>query len=489
MLDFKKQLTDVSRTTLPISVLVIVLDIILLEPSVTDIVTVTICCALIVFGFSLFLYGVDIGVIPMGIAIGSEMPKRKSILFMVFVVFIISMVVTIAEPDVSVFGNMVCDVYPSIQIWPLVLSIAVGVGVFLIIAAIRIILDISIRLLITIGYLIIILLALTTQESFLGVAFDAGGVTTGPMTIPVLLAMGMGICATVSRKDSMSGFGMVGLASIGPVIALLIYGMTIDPSQTLSTVTSHSISDKSILENLIECIVNVIAAVGPLYIMFMFFQRYFLHYTWRDFRIMSIGTLLASVGMVLFLTGVYSGFMPLADRLGEYVAENGYGVLILILGATIGFLVIIAEPAVKILSTQVETASNGILTKGPITAMIAIGVSTFIGIGMYLTAEGTMSMWYIIPIYAIAVVMIWLTDKEMVGIIYDAGGVATGPMSVAIIMTMYAAIAETMQSGNSGMFGAISLIALAPIISLSIAGMTIRIGKRKTRKQTGRDIE
>lgn len=492
MLDFKKQLVDVGRTTLPISALIIILDVLLLEPSVTEFSSILLCCALIVLGFTLFLYGVDIGVIPMGIAIGSEMPKRNSVPFIIAVVFIISITVTIAEPDISVFSNMVCRVYSTVQFWPLVLSIAVGVGTFLVIAAMRLILNISLRLLLTIGYAVVIMLALITPEAFLGVAFDAGGVTTGPMTIPVLLAMGMGICITIASRNSMSGFGMIGLASIGPIIALLIYGMLIDPGQTTvatETLTNSNVGQLTILHQLLECTKDVLMAVGPLYIIFLIFQKYFLHYTWRDFRIMSIGIGIASFGIILFLTGVYAGFMPLADRLGEYMAKNDYGILILILGAVIGLLVIMAEPAVKILSTQVESASNGILTRRSITLVIAVGVAAFVGIGMYLLSIGAMSMYYLLPIYAIAIILVWFIDEDLVGITYDAGGVATGPMSVAVIMTMYAAIAETVYSGSGTVhaFGAVALIALAPIISLSILGLITRRNKNKKKNDNTKD--
>jgi len=494
MLDFKVQLMDVGKTTLPISALIIGLYSMFLDPSASEFAVALLCCAFVIMGFSLFLYGVDIGVIPMGIAIGSEMPKRKSMFFMIVMLFIIGMTVTLAEPDVSVFSNTVSEVYSSVQFWPLMLAISMGVGAFLVIAALKIVFDISLRILLTVGYIIVIILALIVPETFVGIAFDAGGVTTGAMTLPVILAMGMGICMIISTRSSMSGFGMVGLASIGPIIFVLSYGLLIGPIDATSTAQTidSTLSIAKTAHELLSCTFQVAIAICPLYLIFLVFQRYFLHYSWRDFRIMSIGIGIASFGMILFLTGVYAGFMPLAGKLGQYLANNGDSILIMVLGLVIGLLVVMSEPAIKILSKQIESASNGEFSARLITAVIAIGVSTFVGTGLYLLSIGLMSMYYLLPIYAIAIILTWVIDKDLMGITYDAGGVAAGPMSVAIIMTIYASIASVVYPGASGTvhaFGAIALIAVAPIISLSLLGVIIRYKKgKKEADGPGKDI-
>jgi hypothetical protein len=190
---------------------------------------------------------------------------------------------------------------------------------------------------------------------------------------------------------------------------------------------------------------------------------------------------MTGIGMIMFLTGVYSGFMPIAQEIGVYLIDNDAGIGILFLGLVLGFLVIAAEPAVKILGSQVESVSRNMITTRTILVVIGLGVSAFVGTGMYLMSQGWMSIYYILPIYALALALLWLMDDSLVGITYDAGGVATGPMSVAVIMSMYAAMAEVLggEIASENAFGVIALIALAPIISLSILGIYIRFKRRQ----------
>lgn len=494
-MDFKLKFGEVVKTTVPIVILLFVLYILLLKPDISNIFFFLVCCILVIIGFTLFLRGVDIGIMPMGVAIGSQMPKRNSILFIIGVIIVISFTITIAEPDVNVFTWMVADLYPTVNQTALVLAIATGVAVFLVIAALRILKHISLRLLLTIGYLVIIILAILTPDTFMGIAFDSGGVTTGPMTIPVLIALGLGICSVVASRSDLDSFGMVGLASIGPVITVLVYGLLVDTSTTANMASDAIIASEStiniggsILGEMFEDTIDVFSAVLPLYAIFAIFQKFFLKYSWRDFRIMTIGILMASFGMIIFLTGIYAAFMPVSKNLGIYLINNDCNLVVLAIGIILGFLVMISEPAVNILGSQVENASQGMFSKKLITIIMAVGVSAFVGAGMYLLSLGAMSIYYILPIYGIAIILLWIMDKSLIGITYDAGGVATGPVSVAIIMTMYIGMASAKYTGPDAIingFGIIAMIALAPIISLSILGVAIRVVKcRKQYKES-----
>jgi len=484
MASFKDILKEVTETTLPIAALILALDTILVGASVFQFILELLCCVIVIMGFSLFLMGVEVGIIPMGKAIGQEMARRRSMIGMIVLAFIISMVVTIAEPDVSVFSTTVGKVFPSVDSFALTLSIALGVGIMLVLATLRLALNVSIRLLITIGYGIIVVFGLMVPQSVLGIAFDSGGVTTGPVTIPVLIALGMGVSVAVSRRGStMDGFGMIGLASIGPLITVMIYG-SLTFGGDVGTVQAASenipVGIESLIEHFVSSVRDTLVSVLPLFVIFLLLQRFYIRGSWKDLWIMTWGIIFTMLGMIMFLTGVYAGFMPLAEELGTYLVESNSGLWILVIGLVLGFLVIVAEPAVKILGTQVESASKGAITNKTITLVVGAGVSVFVGVGMYAMSQGWMSMYYALPIYVVAVIMLWFMEKDLIGITYDAGGVATGPMSVAIIMTMYSAIAQASgpEIAMNNAFGIIAFIALAPIIALSILGVCIHYKKK-----------
>ena len=485
MRTFRDYLWEVCRTTLPISVFILIVDTIYVGTNPLEFSLEIMCVVLVLIGFTLFLYGVDIGILPTGKDIGLEMSRRKSIIPMMVIVFLISIIVTVAEPDVTVFSSTVNVLFYDVNYNMLVVSIAVGVGVMLVLAALRIYLNLSLKLLITIGYSFVIILGLLVPKYILGIAFDSGGVTTGPITIPVLMAMGMGIGMAASRNsDPMNSFGMVGLASIGPLITVMLYGQLAGisdlmvPNVTEARVDTVSIA--TLTHHYNRAVIDTLGSVLPLWALLAVIMKYYLHGSWQDFKVMGVGMMMTGVGMIMFLTGVYSGFMPMAQEIGVFLINSDVGIWIMFLGLALGFLVIAAEPAVKILGSQVESVSRNMITTKTITIVIGLGVSAFVGVGMYVMSQGWMSIYYILPIYAVAIVLLWLMDDSLVGITYDAGGVATGPMSVAVIMSMYAAMAEMLGGAiaSENAFGVIALIALAPIVSLSILGIYIRIKRR-----------
>ena len=485
MRTFRDYLWEVCRTTLPISVFILIVDTIYVGTNPLEFSLEIMCIILVLIGFTLFLYGVDIGILPTGKDIGLEMSRRKSIIPMMVIVFLISIIVTVAEPDVTVFSSTVNVLFYDVNYNMLVVSIAVGVGVMLVLAALRIYLNLSLKLLITIGYSFVIILGLLVPKYILGIAFDSGGVTTGPITIPVLMAMGMGIGMAASRNsDPMNSFGMVGLASIGPLITVMLYGQLAGisdlmvPNVTEARVDTVSIA--TLTHHYNRAVIDTLGSVLPLWALLAVIMKYYLHGSWQDFKVMGVGMMMTGVGMIMFLTGVYSGFMPMAQEIGVFLINSDVGIWIMFLGLALGFLVIAAEPAVKILGSQVESVSRNMITTKTITIVIGLGVSAFVGVGMYVMSQGWMSIYYILPIYAVAIVLLWLMDDSLVGITYDAGGVATGPMSVAVIMSMYAAMAEMLGGAiaSENAFGVIALIALAPIVSLSILGIYIRIKRR-----------
>ena len=473
---------EVLVSTLPIAGVMLFLQIILAKPPISEILITIGSIVAVLIGFTIFLVGVEIGINPVGEAIGSEISKRRSRFFMVAVVFTISFLVTVAEPDVGVFANQVTSVFAGINKNEMVYAIAIGVAAFLIIAACRIVFKLSLRLILTASYAVVLIMAMMTPESFWGFAFDSGGVTTGPMTVPVLLAIGIGICSVGLYRNELDGFGMIGLASVGPIIALLALGIMAGDSTTslppITPVTETGLLDH-LLAELKTSTESVLIAIIPLTLFFVFFQRIFLRFTWNAVKRMLLGITITSIGVIIFLTAIYTGFIPVAEDIGKQLNNSPLGLIVL--GLILGFLVAYAEPAVAILAGRVESSSGGNVPKKTTILIISLGVGIFVAIGMFKVCFDINLLYIIVPGYIIALVLMWLGDKDMVGISFDAGGVSTGPMSVAIISTMYTGIASVKYSGLEAVtngFGVIALIALAPIVFLGAFSVYIKIMKR-----------
>ena len=476
MVLFTEKLKEVLTSILPIVIVVSILAIFLLKLPGEEIAMFIFCIVLVVLGFTTFLTGVEVGINPMGAIIGKEIPKRRSKLFMILVVFTISFLVTIAEPDVSVFASQVNAMFSSINSGTLTLCIAVGVAFFLIIAAFRIIYKLSLRAIITAGYIVVaimtIVLYATGSTEFIAIAFDSGGVTTGPVTVPVLLALGIGICSVGAKRNRMEGFGMIGLASIGPIIALLIMGLISNTEYGADTVSQAQIFTIDLdlfWDKLKESALSVLIALVPLIAFFIVFKRVFLQHSWTSIYYMVEAVAVAGIGVIIFLTGVYTGFMPVAIKLGMELATYE-PLVVIMLGFILGFLVAFAEPAVSILGDQVQRASRGLLPRKLIITVISVGVAFLVALGMMKTMFDLNFIWIIIPGYVLTIVLMWLGEKDMVGIAFDAGGVSTGPMSVAILSSIYVGLSSALYDGATSVingFGLIALIALAPCMFLS----------------------
>lgn len=480
---------EVIVSTMPIALIVMVLQLVLLKPSLEDFGLFAGCIILVLIGFTIFLYGVDWGINAVGESIGTEISRRKSRLFMIAVVSLISFLVTVAEPDVGVFATQVTTLFTSLSRNTLVYAIAIGVAAFLIIAACRIVFKLSLRIILTIAYAAVIVMAVFTPSEFLGISFDSGGVTTGPMTVPILLSLGIGICSVGKFRNELDGFGMIGLASVGPIIALLILGLASGSSEVASVSGEEyepyiANAYDRLVKEFTDSLTSVAIAIVPLMIFFAIFQKVFLRYSWNSVVHMVRGTTLAGLGIIIFLTGIYTGFIPVATSIGAELADNVF--LLAALGLILGILVAIAEPAVGILAERVQRSSGGNIGKNAVRYVISIGVGVFVAFGMVRICYDFSLLWIVVPGYILAIVLMWIGDRDMVGIAFDAGGVSTGPMSVAIISSMYTSIASSMYSGTDAVingFGIIALIALAPILFLEAFSVYIRVMKERENGQ------
>lgn len=472
---------------------------------------------LLIFGLTVFLLGVDIGILPIGERSGAALTARRNLPLLLAVSFAIGFIVTIAEPDVQVLADQIRGVNSAVNKWVLVCMIAVGIGLFVMLGLLRTVLGFSLKVMLIVCYVCVFILAFICPSEFQGVAFDSGGATTGPMTVPFIMALGMGVAAvrTAGKKDNSSGstsddsFGLTGVASVGPVAAVCIYGVILKLSGktgdagagTLAAEASGSAEQAfeglGVFLNILPSVCKEVAlAMAPLVVLFILLQIFLLKMPPVQMRRLVKGQIYAFVGLVVFLTGVNGGFMPAGRRLGEllgnYASVSGgwWVVLLVCVGLIFGAVVVCAEPAVWVLTEQVENVSGGTIKRKVMLAALSSGVAVAIGLSM-LRVLYRFSLWYIlIPGYAVSLLLTVFCPKLFVGIAYDSGGVASGPMTSTFILS-FTLGASAASGGNpvTDAFGVIALVAMTPLLAIQILGLIFDIKNKKAALKRQSELE
>lgn len=369
----------------------------------------------------------------------------------------------------------------------LICTVAMGVGVFAAIAVLRVLYSLNLARLLTVFYLLLFLLTLFTPREFLAVAFDAGGVTTGPVTVPFIMAMGVGLSA--ARSDSKSGsdsFGLVALCSIGPILTVLLLGMVFHPSEALYTTVEIApvATVREMWEAFIRAIPNyareVLMSMIPVLIVFILFQLFTHRYQRRQLLRMQVGFLYTFIGLVLFLTGVNVGFAPVGNLLGYTMAGGEYKWLLIPIALLIGFFIVKAEPAIQVLNNQVEEISGGAISHKAMNATLSIGVASAVALSMVRVLTGLSLYWILIPGYAIALILTHFVSPIFVGIAFDSGGVASGPMTSTFLLPLAIGVC-TAVGGNvvTDAFGIVALVAMVPLIAVQVMGLITTIREKR----------
>ena len=487
---FKETVTSV----LPVMLIVFVLGLTVAPIGTPLLLRFLVGGILLIIGLTVFLLGVDIGIRPLGEQTGAALVSKRNLFLLLSVSFVIGFLVTVAEPDIQVFGDQIHSVFSAVNKTGLVYIIAAGVGLLITIGLLRSILNWSLKITLLILYICVFILAYFTPESFRGIAFDSGGATTGPMTVPFILAIGIGVSSvrsTGADKDSES-FGLTGITSVGPIMAVLAYGMFLSFSGALDSghevlAESENIVGLGIFLRLIPGVAKEAAlSILPLFILFVFFQIFLLHLPPRKVAKVIVGLVYSFVGLAIFLVGVNGGFMDAGKQLGTVLgakaAEFGgfWNVLLIATGVLLGAVVVCAEPAVWVLTEQVENATGGNIRRKVILATLSLGVAASIALCMIRILYG-FSLWYIlIPGYAVALLLTFFSPPLFMGIAFDSGGVASGPMTSTFILsfTIGAASASGTDSA-AGAFGVIALVAMTPLIAIQILGIIFKLKTRK----------
>lgn len=390
--------------------------------------------------------------------------------------------ITIAEPDLQVLADQVASIPSRLLIW----AVALGVGAFLVLAVIRIYKKIRLSLVLIVLYAALFLLSIAAPDSFAAVAFDAGGVTTGPMTVPFIMALGVGLSAMRSDKESSSdSFGLIALCSVGPIMMVIILGICFNPGEAVYEVAQipQVETSRDVLTLFIKTFPGyakeVAISILPVAALFYVFSLVTHYYRLHEIKKMTVGFLYTYIGLVMFLTGVNFGFAPVGQSIGHVIAEGEYKWLLIPIGAIIGYYIVQAEPAVHVLNNQVEEITGGTVTKKMMNLALSASVACAVALSMARVILGFSIYYILIPGYIIATLLSLFVSPVFVGIAFDSGGVASGPMTSTFLLPL--SIGACIAVGGNVVtdaFGVVAMVALAPLISIQIMGLLYRIKSR-----------
>lgn len=418
---------------------------------------------------------------PMGQHVGAQLTKSRKLSLVIVFGFIIGCLITIAEPDLQVLATQA----PSIPNLTLIITVAIGVGLFLVLALLRIIFQKKLLYILIVFYAIVFVLAAFVPADFVSLAFDSGGVTTGPITVPFILSLGIGVAAVRGGRNSQEdSFGLVAICSVGPILAVLVLGMLFNTSGSSSPIR---VTDIASFQDIVHVFADgfqiyfkeVALALLPIVFIFAIFQVVFLHLPKKQLIKIVFGLVYTYLGLVTFLTGVNVAFSPVGNLLGSILANLPYNWILIPLGVIMGFFVLMAEPAVHVLTRQVEEVSDGAITKNAMLISLALAVGASVGIAMLRVLTGISIWFFIVPGYLIALTLSFFVKPMFTAIAFDSGGVASGPMTATFLLPLAMGACDAV-GGNilTDAFGIVAMVAMTPLITIQIMGLISKLKNR-----------
>ena len=479
------------KSVLPIVVIVLALSITLAPMESGILVMFMFGTLMLIMGMSLFTIGSGISMEPIGEGIGSQLGKSKKLIFPMLICLVLGIIITIAEPDLQVLAEQV----PSIPNMVLIICVAIGVGIFLMISLVRSKKEISLNKLLLLFYGIIIILALFVPDDFIPTAFDSGGVTTGPITVPFIMALGAGMASMSASKSSQeNSFGLVSLCSIGPIISVMILSICFKPeAETTETVLSIPETTSEAFRVFADAfpmyLEEVIVAFLPIVVMLVVYQLIFRRFHKHQMIKICVGLVYTYIGLVLFLTGANVGFMPAGQLIGAKIATSGSELWLIPIGMLMGYFVVSAEPAVHSLKKQVEEITNGAIAQRSIGLALSIGVAVSVGISMLRVITGISIFPFLIAGYCVSLVITFFVPRIYTGIAFDSGGVASGPMTTTFILPFAIGACQAL-GGNimTDAFGIVAMVAMTPLITIQVMGLYSKLKHTKMLKKTHSEL-
>lgn len=444
---------------------------------------------LIVLGLSIFLLGVDIGITPIGNQMGSSIAKTNKLWIVVIAGLVLGFAISVAEPDLHILAQQVENVTSAnIEKTALVLVVSSGIALMLCLGFLRIVFNLALNRILTVLYLFVFLLAYLTPSEFLAISFDASGATTGAVTVPFILALAVGVSALKkdSKASEIDSFGMVAIASAGAIIAVMIMGIVSKTEKLTGGLPVQDSSSLSVIapfaEKLPVVSEEVLLALIPVALIFAIFQKVSFRLSQKAVRRILIGIVFAYIGLVLFLTGVNGGFMEVGSQIGRKLAMFDSSFYLISVGFILGLVTILAEPAVYVLTHQIEDVTSGYVRRSLVMGTLSIGVGVAVALAMVNILSPQIKLWhFLLPGYVLSIAMSYYVPRLFVGIAFDSGGVASGPMTATFILAFAHGAADAVEKANvlADGFGLIAMVALTPIIALQILGAVFQIKSKK----------
>ena len=489
------KLKEALTSVLPVGIIVLILS---FTPLVTltqrETVAFIVSALLLILGIALFNLGADLAMTPMGQHIGEGLTKSKKASILLLVSFIMGLLITIAEPDLSVLAGQVSSIMNGTL---LLVTVGVGVGVFLLLAVLKILRHGDLTNLLLFFYLMLFSLAAllysTGKGPMLPVSFDSGGVTTGPITVPFIMALGVGIALTVGgRNANENSFGLIALCSIGPVIAVLFLSLFSNGSLSYSVpdYNMESMLQDGIWDELLETMADVGKSLALIIGFFIILQAAILRLPRQKLITIAFGILFTFLGLVIFLAAVMVGFMPVGYKMGMQIAEYNETALI-VLSFIIGFVVVLAEPAVHVLNQQVEEITNGQVTRRQMMTALSIGVGTSICLSIVRIIFDFSLLYYLIPGYLLSLGLSFFVPKLYTAIAFDSGGVASGPLTSSFILPMAIGACVALNGEAEVLslaFGIVAMVAMTPLITIQALGFRSVVGGKARSNKAMRRI-
>lgn len=471
-----------AKSVLPIAAIVLILSVSLASMDSGILVLFIFGTVLLILGMSLFTIGSGMSMQPLGEGIGVQISKTKKLILAIIVCFILGALITIAEPDLQVLAQQVPSIPNAVLIW----SVALGVGIFLVISMVRTRKNLSLSRLLLVFYTAVVALAVFAPGDFIPTAFDSGGVTTGPITVPFVMALGAGMASVKSGKNSgEESFGLVALCSIGPILSVLILSICFSPApETTQVVLGKYPTTRDaflfILEKMPQYGREVMIAFLPIVGVFLLFQLFFRRFHKYQVLRISVGMLYTYIGLVLFLTGANAGFMPAGRLLGATIAEGNHRYWLIAVGMLMGYFVVSAEPAVHTLKKQVEEVTNGAISQQSIGRALSIGVGLSVGVSMLRVLTGISIYPFLIGGYVISLAITFFVPPIYTGIAFDSGGVASGPMTTTFMLPFAVGACEA-GGGNvmTDAFGLVAMVAMTPLITIQVLGLWSNVQRKR----------
>jgi len=457
----------------------------------------------VVVGQAIFLVGIDTSILPIGKAVGESLVKLKKVIFILFFGFLFGFLTEAAEPALMVFAHQVHLAMDHINEKVLIIVMTSGVGMFVGLGLYRILKDISIKVVLTVCYIAVFLIAIFMPPEFIGIAFDGSGATTSDISVPFMLALGISVSATLSKHKSDDDiFGVIGLASVGPILTVFLYGIIFKAAHggemPVPNAEYNPLAAESFAHIASFNLRGILLALAPIVIVFLPFQFFLIKLYKKDFVRILLGIIPVFAGLLIFLTCVDFGFAYAGHHIGSVLFSDGapewFKWAALTAGFILGGAITLSEPAVTVLGHQVEEITSGHIKQITIRLTIAIGLGIAVVLSIVKIITQINLLWFLIPLYAAALIMMKFSSKMFVGLAFDSGGVTAGGLTSAFLTPFAIGIAQAVRETAAAAgavpqsillsgFGIISFMSVMPLITVQTLGLIYEIRFRRLRKE------